>query len=152
MKNSFVILFDKFRNYWGRTCTCFKRGPVIYIIKVLESTTYVIKTSEIIKKLPILFIFRGDIPKNSIRQLLYWASYFPCQMTNGYAVYRDTKEHYNEAIFQRRSPISEDCSKFIMDELDIDAMIESVKVERLTVKVCTIENRSNIYSGLHIIA
>ena len=73
-------------------------------------------------------------------------------MTNGYAVYRDTKEHYNEAIFQRRSPISDDCSKFIMDELDIDAMIESVKVERLTVKVCTIENRSNIYSVLHIIA
>ena len=73
-------------------------------------------------------------------------------MTNGYAVYRDTKEHYKEATFQRRSPISEACSKFIMDELDIDAMIESVKVERLTVKVCTIENRSNIYSGLHIIA
>ena len=56
-------------------------------------------------------------------------------MTNGYAVYRDTKEHYKEATFQRRSPISEACSKFIMDELDIDAMIESVKVERLTMKV-----------------
>ena len=75
--------------------------------------------------------FLDEIPKSHLQQQLYWVSYFPTQMTSGYAVYRDTKKHYKEAIFQRRIPLSERCSQFIMDEQNIDAMIDAVNKERI---------------------
>ena len=52
-------------------------------------------------------------------------------MTSGYAVYRDTKKHYKEAIFQRRTPLSERCSQFIMDEQNINAIIDALNKERI---------------------
>ena len=73
-------------------------------------------------------IFAGEIPENL--QQIYWMSYFPAQMTNGFAVYMDTKSHFKEAIFQRRAPLSKKCSAFIMDELDIDKMIGAINEER----------------------
>ena len=52
-------------------------------------------------------------------------------MTSGYGVYLDTKKHYNEAIFQRRMPLSERCSQFIMDEQNINAIIDALNKERI---------------------
>ena len=50
-------------------------------------------------------------------------------MSDGYAVFMDTKKHYNESIFQRLYPKSTESSEFLMDELDINAMIECVENE-----------------------
>ena len=52
-------------------------------------------------------------------------------MTSGYAVYWDIKKHYNKAIFQRRTPLSEGCSQFIMDEQNIKAIIDTLNKERI---------------------
>ena len=51
-------------------------------------------------------------------------------MTNGYAVYMETKKRHKESTFQRRCPKSAKCKAFKMDEMDIDAMIEAIKEER----------------------
>ena len=69
----------------------------------------------------------GKIPES--RQAFYWMQYFPCQMSDGYAVYMDTKKHYHEAIFQRLYPKSKQSEEFLMDELDINAMIECIENE-----------------------
>ena len=70
----------------------------------------------------------GKIPEKG--QSMYWMQYFPCQMSDGYAVFMDTKKHYTEAIFQRLYPRSTESEAFLMDELDVDAMIDSVETEK----------------------
>ena len=58
--------------------------------------------------------------------------YFPCQLSDGFAVFMETKKHYPEAIFQRLYPRSLESEAFLMDELDVDAMIDSVETEKRT--------------------
>ena len=70
----------------------------------------------------------GKIPERG--QRLYWMQYFPCQMSDGYAVFMDTKKHYTEATFQRLYPKSIESEAFLMDELDVDAMIDCVETEK----------------------
>merc|ERR1712062_350228 len=40
------------------------------------------------------------------------------------------KKHYTEAIFQRLYPKSVESEAFLMDELDVDAMIDCVETEK----------------------
>ena len=54
-------------------------------------------------------------------------------MTDGYAIYMDAKRNskeYKDTIFQRRSPNSVECSKFQLDDIDIDSMIKAMENER----------------------
>jgi hypothetical protein len=73
--------------------------------------------------------FLGQIPDSM--QAFFWMQYFPGQISDGFAVFMDTKNHYEDAVFQRLCPNSEAAELFPMDELDIDAMLNAVKVERL---------------------
>ena len=58
--------------------------------------------------------------------------YFPCQVSDGFAVYNDTKKHYESqnVIFQRLFPRSEESGLYPMDEMDVDAMINTVENEK----------------------
>ena len=75
-----------------------------------------------------LLIISEPIPTS--KQLKYYLSYFPKQMTSGYSIYMETKKQFKEATFQRREPRANQCKVFKMDELNVDAMIEAVKKER----------------------
>ena len=65
-------------------------------------------------------------------KLISWAGYFPAQMTDGYAIYMDAKRNteYRNTIFQRRSPTSDECNKFQLDDVNIEAMIKAMEAER----------------------
>ena len=72
----------------------------------------------------------GDIPATG--QAFFWLQYFPCQVSDGFAVYSDTKKHYESqnVIFQRLFPRSEESELYPMDELDVEAMINTIENEK----------------------
>ena len=74
----------------------------------------------LVKSSPLInysFIFLGDIPPTG--QAFFWMQYFPCQVSDGFAVYNDTKKHYESqnVIFQRLFPRSEESGLYPMDEM-----------------------------------
>ena len=79
-----------------------------------------------------MIFFTGDIPTSG--QVFFWFQYFPYQVSDGYAVYKDTKKHYESqnVIFQRLFPRSEESKKYPMDELNVDAMINTIEKEKKT--------------------
>ena len=78
----------------------------------------------------LLHYLPGDIPPTG--QAFFWMQYFPCQVSDGFAVYNDTKKHYESqnVIFQRLFPRSEESGLYPMDEMDVDAMINTVENEK----------------------
>ena len=61
----------------------------------------------------------------------------------------ETKKQLPQAIFQRRSPRSDQSKTFKMDELDVDAMINAIKQERYVLRFKRKDKSLNAFKTLH---
>jgi hypothetical protein len=62
-------------------------------------------------------------------ELKFWCKWFPDEMANGLHVFKTVEKAERDTIFHRLVPKSEKASKFKMDNIEVEEMIEAMELE-----------------------